>query len=50
MGLSTDEGLQLADGGREGGGGKLGDLEMKANRALGVQIRLDRSTPVGCWG
>lgn len=23
---------------------------MKANRALGVQIRLDRSAPVRCWG
>lgn len=27
-----------------------GTSEMKANRALRVQIRLDRSAPVGCWG
>lgn len=32
---------------RVGAGGRP---EMKANRALGVQIRLDRSAPVRCWG
>lgn len=47
--------LRLAVSGwwEEGGGrgeSSGGDPEMKANRALGVQIRLDRSASVGCWG
>lgn len=51
MGLSPDEGWQLTDGERMVGGcGQLGEPVLKPNRALRVQIRLDRSAPVGCWG
>lgn len=33
-----------------GGWAVKGDPKRKANRALGVQIRLDRSAPLQWWG